>query len=175
MQRNTTLFINTYKNQQDMPQINTKSIARIAAIQTFYNHESTKQEHKDIGSSLLGIINYYKENDVVSDMELPGKKNLKIKPSYNFLNDLVKFTFEDLNNIDKIIEDHLTSDWTIERLPGLLLAILRVAIGEIIYFPDIPIKVVISEYTDIAGNMLDNKDVGFVNSLLENCAKKVRS
>lgn len=158
-----------------MSQINTKSIARIASIQTFYNYETTKEAHKDINTSLLGIVNYYKEGDIASDMELQEKKRYKIKPSYNFLNDLVKFTFEDIKNIDDIITQHLAEEWTIERLPGLLLAILRVAIGEIIYFPETPKKVIISEYTDIAGNMLDSKDVGFVNSLLENYAKKVRS
>lgn len=158
-----------------MSQVNTKSIARIAAIQTFYDYEATKSELKDIGTSLLGIINYYKESDIASDIDLSHKKNLKIKPSYNFLRDLVKFTFEDLQNIDNIITDHLASDWTVERLPGVLFAILRVAIGEMIYFPETPEKVIISEYTDIAGNMLNTKDIGFVNSLLENCAKKVRS
>lgn len=157
-----------------MSQVNTKSIARIAAIQTFYNYETTRQEHQDIGTFLLSIKHYYKENDIAADIGITTQKRLKIKPSYSFLNDLVNFTYEDITKIDSIITDHLADDWTIDRLSNLLLSILRVAIGEFIYFPDTPTNVIISEYTDISGNMLDRKEINFVNSLLENCAKKVR-
>jgi len=53
--------------------------------------------------------------------------------------------------------------------------ILRVAIFEIKYFDKIPTKVIINEYTDIASSFDGESKVQFVNSILENIAKKNRS
>lgn len=155
-----------------MPQLNTKSISRIAAIQALYDYDSSTT--KDLKGSLLRIIEFYKDKAVKKDYDLPQTTEYKIRPSYNYLNELVNTAEEHLNQIDAVISDHLTSEWNLEKLSVLLRSLLRVAICEITYFPETPTKVVISEYTDIAGDMLDENEIGFVNSILENVAKKTR-
>tara|TARA_B110000503_G_scaffold36600_1_gene59853 strand:- start:1744 stop:2220 length:477 start_codon:yes stop_codon:yes gene_type:complete len=148
-------------------QLNTKSIARIAAIQVLYQFEN-ENNNVDINTILLRITDFYKNNDIKSDYELDKNSKLKLRPSYNYLNELVKFTHEHLEEIDIIIQQHLTKEWRLDSLPKLLSATLRVAICEIKYFPETPRKVIINEYTDIASDMLDEGEIGFVNSVLDN-------
>ena len=154
-------------------QINTKSISRIAAVQTIYQFDNDKNT-SDIDTLLLKIRDFYKDKDLKSDYELDKLSKLKLRPSYNYLNELVKFTHENLEEIDKIIEIHLTNEWNLENLPKLLFAMLRVAVCELKYFPETPSKVIINEYTDIASDMLDSGEVGFVNSVLDKYASECR-
>ncbi|PCJ29567.1 MAG: transcription antitermination factor NusB [Rickettsiales bacterium] len=152
-------------------QLNTKSISRIAAIQTMYQYEDGENDI-DIETLLLKLIDFYKNEDIKSDYELDSKSKLKPRPSYNHLKELVKFSHENLEEIDAIIETHLTKEWTLQKMPKLLTATLRVAICEIKYFPETPRKVIINEYTDIASDMLDEGEIGFVNSVLDHYSTK---
>jgi N utilization substance protein B len=151
------------------PQINTKSIARIAAIQTLYQFASSKGE-SDINSSLARMKEFYKDEDFKSDHEVDEKSKLKLRPSYTYLEELVKHAHDNLAQIDEIISKHLTKEWTLANIPMLLHAVLRVAICEINYFPETPKKVILNEYTDIASDMLDDNEIGFVNSVLHTYA-----
>ena len=155
-----------------MLQLNRKSISRIAAIQTLYDYDSNP--NKDLASSLLRIIEFYKDKAVKKDYDLPKTTNYKVRPSYKYLQELVDNTGEYLSQIDIVIGKHLSAEWSLDKLSILLRSLLRVAICEITYFPETPKKVVISEYTDIAGDMLDENEIGFVNSILENIAQKIR-
>jgi N utilization substance protein B len=154
-------------------QINTKSISRIAAVQTIYQLENDKNT-SDIHTLLLRIRGFYKDKDLKSDYELDKLSKLKLRPSYNYLNELVKFTHENLEEIDKIIGIHIANEWSIQNLPKLLFTTLRVAVSELKYFPETPSKVIINEYTDIASDMLDISEVGFVNSVLDKYASECR-
>ena len=154
-------------------QLNSKSIARIAAIQTLYQFETDKH-NTNIETLLLQIIDFYRDKDIKSDYELDSKSLLKLKPSFNYLKELVKHTHDNIQEIDKIIEDHLSNEWTIRSLPQLLFATLRVSICEMKYFPETPRNVIINEYTDIASDMLDDGQIGFVNSVLDKYADKKR-
>jgi N utilization substance protein B len=154
-------------------QLNSKSIARIAAIQTLYQFETDKH-NTNIEALLLQIIDFYRDKDIKSDYELDSKSLLKLKPSFNYLKELVKYTHDNIEEIDQIIENHLSNEWTINNLPKLLFATLRVSICEMKYFPETPRNVIINEYTDIASDMLDEGQVGFVNSVLDKYADKKR-
>ncbi|GAB4168568.1 MAG: transcription antitermination factor NusB [Rickettsiaceae bacterium] len=154
-------------------QLNSKSIARIAAIQTIYQLENN-QDSTDVNTLLLRIIEFYKDKDVKKDHELDQDIQLKLKPSFNYLKELVGYTHDNVNDIDAVIAQHLTKEWTLKSLPKLLLATLRVAVCEMKFFPETPRNVIINEYTDIASDMLDAGEVGFVNSVLDNYASGQR-
>jgi transcription antitermination protein NusB len=154
-------------------QINTKSIARIAAIQALYQFENA-QDKPSIDSVLIRIIDFYKDKNLKNDYELDESSSLKVKPSYNYLKELVHLAAENITEIDLEIKEHLIQGWQMQDLPVLLLALLRVAFTEIKYFPETPKKVIINEYTDIASDMLDENEIGFVNSLLDNYATKCK-
>lgn len=144
--------------------LNTKSIARIAAIQTLYQLDNSS----NVESVLTRMIDFYQDKEIKNDYELRIDSKIKPRPSYKYLKELVKSTHNNIEKIDVIINQHLTKEWELNTLPKLLLAILRVAICEIKYFPQTPRKVILNEYTDIASDMLDEGEIGFVNSVLDN-------
>lgn len=151
--------------------INTKTISRIAAIQTLYQYQQNTEE-RNIDTLIQDMISFYQNENLNNDFELIQNKPIKIRPSINYFTDLVKHTVDNLLTIDDIISKHLTEDWEIKGLSNLLLAILRVSIGELKFFPETPRKVIINEFTDITSDMLSDNEVGFVNSVLDNIVKE---
>lgn len=86
------------------------------------------------------------------------------------VNDEVKETvegvFANLEQIDSIISS-FSEKRNLSRMPKINLAILRLAIYEILYKSDIaPIKVVINEAVGLAGKYALDPDVSFVNGVL---------
>ncbi|MCP5369115.1 MAG: N utilization substance protein B [Rickettsiaceae bacterium] len=147
---------------QQIP-LNSKTIARIAAIQTIYQYNNNP--NSDINSLLMRIIEFYKDDDITEDLEIG--KEFKMRPSYNYLKELVKYSYDNLELINKAIIALLDDKQSFTMMPKLLLSILQIAICEINFFPEIPKKVVVNEYTDIANDMLNQNEIGFVNSILD--------
>lgn len=150
--------------------INTKTISRIAAIQTLYQYQQETQV-QDIDPLIQNMLKFYGDKELNNDYELTASKSIKIKPSISYFIELVKSTVENLKFLDEIIVNHLIEDWKIADLPPLLLALLRVAICELKFFPNSPKKVIINEFTDITSDMLSDNEIGFVNSILDKIAK----
>ena len=57
-------------------------------------------------------------------------------------------------------------NWTIDRIFKIDLAILRLAIYEILYMEDIPVKVSVNEAVELAKEYGNNDSKSFVNGLL---------
>jgi len=152
--------------------INSKSIARIAAVQTLYQYKLDGAQ-QSLDSIIEQMIRFYQDERVknTSDNDNPNSLKIKIKLSIGYFETLVKAVDDNIVQIDEIITSHLVSKWKIDTLPILLLALLRVAVCELKFFPGTPNKVVINEFTDITSDMLSEHEVGFVNSLLDNVSK----
>lgn len=151
--------------------ISNKTISRIAAIQILYQYDQKNQDYS-IDELLQHTISLYENGDLTSDFGKGSDNKIKIKPSVSFLILLAKTTTERLETITQEITAHLTKEWDIEKLPPLLLALLRVSICELKFFPETPRKVAVNEFTDIASDMLSDNEVGFVNSILDTIAKE---
>lgn len=147
-------------------QLNKKSIARIAAIQAIYQGEYDLKNF-DLNGKIAEISDFYNDKDVNQSFDLLVNLDVKIKPSRDYFRQLVVDTTHHVSDINKLISSNLSDKWTLELLPRLLLAILQVAICELKYFSDIPRKVIINEYTNIANDMIDLQEIGFVNSILD--------
>lgn len=72
---------------------------------------------------------------------------------------------ENCANIDSKISAHLTR-WTLDRISKASLALLRLAVFEIIYNSDIPAGVAANEAVELAKVYCDEKDVAFINGVL---------
>src|SRR3954452_13808500 len=76
--------------------------------------------------------------------------------------------------IDALLATH-SAHWTIDRMPVVDRAVLRIATFELLYEPDIASAVVINEAVDLA-KQYSTKDSGrFVNGLLAKIAENVRT
>jgi len=77
--------------------------------------------------------------------------------------------------LDKYICDALADGWELSRIGILLLSILRAGSFELVERTDVPAKVAIDEYVELAHDFFTEKDVAFVNAALDHIAKSVRA
>jgi len=68
-----------------------------------------------------------------------------------------------------------TRNWEVERLPLTDRIILEMAIAELIIFPNIPVKVSINEYIELAKNYSTPKSRQFINGILDVMSKELKS
>ena len=78
---------------------------------------------------------------------------------------LVSGVAENLDRIDQVISSHL-QDWTLERLPAVDRAILRIAVWELFHATDVPPVVAVDEAVELAKQLSTDDSPGFVNGIL---------
>lgn len=79
---------------------------------------------------------------------------------------LIKGVKENKEQIDGVIADNLNKGWKIGRLPKTTLAVLRIAIFEILFLDDVPDSVSVNEAVELAKKFGSENDYVFVNGLL---------
>lgn len=87
-----------------------------------------------------------------------------------FAESLVKEVMNHLGDIDKLISD-TAKNWDLVRIAIIDKNILRFAIAELLYFPDIPMKVTIDEAIEVAKKYSTPDSGRFVNGILDKIAK----
>ena len=92
-----------------------------------------------------------------------------------FIKDIVSGTLERndviLDELDKILGDK----FTINKMDKLFQVILKSATYEFLYKPNSSINIIIKEYLDASNFFLDDSQTKYLNALLDNVAKKLRS
>ena len=83
----------------------------------------------------------------------------------DYIKDIVKGVIENKDKLDETIKKYL-KDWTMDRISKTDLAILRVAVFEILYRDDIPYKVSVNEAVELAKSFSDDGSPSFVNGVL---------
>ena len=135
-----------------------KSAARIAAVQIFYNkiisNKSIKEVYQDYKSSFKCEL----END------------FKINSLNEEFLDLLLLGFN--NNIDKKIEKLLSRDWKLNRISAVNKSILFAGIIELNIENDLTDNIIISEYIEIAEQM--GGEVKFINKILDKISKDLK-
>ena len=78
---------------------------------------------------------------------------------------LVEGVAEHAARIDELIDTHATG-WSIDRLPDVDRAILRMAVFELLWADDVPDAVVIDEAVELAKALSTDDSPGYVNGVL---------
>lgn len=79
--------------------------------------------------------------------------------------ELVEGVAERRERIDEILATH-SHGWTVERMPAVDRALLRVGTWEVLYNDDVPDAVAVSEAVELAGSLSTDDSPAFVNGLL---------
>ena len=77
--------------------------------------------------------------------------------------------------LDPLIDRTLAGGWPLKRIEALLRAVLRAGAFELDQRRDVPARVVIAEYVDVANAFLDGEETGMVNAVLDTLARQLRS
>ena len=75
--------------------------------------------------------------------------------------------------VDEVIASHLKEGWKISRISRTSLAILRVALYEMLFVEEVPVSVSINEAVELSKKYSNEDDTAFVNGLLGAAAKEL--
>ncbi len=84
-----------------------------------------------------------------------------------FANRLVDGVMANHNELDRLIGAHATN-WTVSRMPVVDRNILRAALYELLWMPEVPAKVTVNEAIELAKQFADDDTKKFVNGVLDN-------
>ena len=84
-----------------------------------------------------------------------------------------KGVYEHREEIDDMISKNLKAGWKITRISKVSLALLRLAIFEILYRDDVPVSVSINEAVELSKKYTVKDDTSFINGVLGAVAKSL--
>jgi transcription antitermination protein NusB len=94
-----------------------------------------------------------------------AQKQSDVSPLNPYTVTVARGVTENAAHIDDLISAYLQG-WTLERLPAVDRAILRVAVWELLYAPDVPEPVAVDEAVELAKRLSTDDSPGFVNGVL---------
>ncbi|HMM39595.1 MAG TPA: transcription antitermination factor NusB [Desulfovibrio sp.] len=89
-----------------------------------------------------------------------------------FARELVRGVWAKRDELDQIIHKH-SKHWKLHRIAKVELAILRLALYEMLHCADIPLKVAINEGIELSKQFGDENSRNFINGILDAAAKTV--
>ena len=88
--------------------------------------------------------------------------------------DVVEGTAAHKDELQAHISASLAQDWTWARVDRLVRAILLAGTYELVHRHDVPLRVAINEYVEIAHAFYDKGEPSFINSVLDRVARQAR-
>ena len=92
-----------------------------------------------------------------------------------FIKDVVSGTIERNEILIEELDKNLGKDFRFNNLDRLFQVILKSATYELLYKPNVSIKIIIKEYLDASNFFLGDSQTRYLNALLDNIAKKIRT
>ena len=92
-----------------------------------------------------------------------------------FIKDIVYGTIERNDLILEELKNKLGDEFIFENLDKILQTILKAAAYEFMYKPNLSINIIIKEYLNSSNFFIDDSQTKYLNALLDNLGKKLRS
>ena len=108
---------------------------------------------------------FNKEKEIEKLLELCYEENNCSELEKEYIEEVTKGVVENIDDVDKVILKNL-KNWSFERIAKIDLAILRLAIYEMNYIDNIPLKVSANEAVELAKTYGNTDSKSFVNGLL---------
>jgi transcription antitermination protein NusB len=140
-----------------------RSAARLAASQALYQMEIADKGLNDI---LAEFEAHWIGQEIEGDAYRPAD------PA--FFRDVVSGVQRDQLPIDRGLDDTLAKGWPLRRVEALMRAILRAAFYELRNRLDVPARVVVTEYVDVAAAFFGPEESGMINAVLDALARETR-
>ena len=92
-----------------------------------------------------------------------------------FIKDIVNGTIERNDLLVDELDKNLGNELKFRNLDKVFQIILKSATYELLYKPNLSIRIIIKEYLDASNLFLNDSQTKYLNALLDNAAKKLRS
>ena len=140
---------------------NRRGAARLAAVQALYQMDMAGAGINDIFAE---FESHWLGNEVEGDKYLPAEAA--------FFRDVVAGVVRDQAKLDPLIDEALSNGWPLKRIDAILRAVLRAGSYELEHRKDVPGRVVVSEYVDVAHAFVEAEETGMVNAVLDQIARQ---
>jgi N utilization substance protein B len=149
---------------KDPRKANKRGAARLAAVQALYQMDIA-------GTGLNEIYAEFESHWLGTEVE--GNEYLPAEAAY--FRELVGGVVREQRALDPLIDTALAGGWPLKRIETLLRAVLRAGCYELGHRPDVPARVVVSEYVDVAHAFVERDETGMVNAVLDLLARQLRA
>ena len=130
-----------------------------------------RSEARDMAFKFLYQVEVQKENTQDAIILFFENNKIESNEAKEYISSVASGVQEHLEDIKKIIEKNLKKDWKIERISKVTLAILKLAVYEIVY-AKLPFKVVINEAVELAKKYGEDSAPTFINGILASVVKE---
>src|SRR5205085_8951918 len=137
---------------------------RVDAVQALYEMDIAATPLNDI---LAEFESHWIGQEVEGSQYLPAEAA--------FFQSIVRGVLDDQRALDPLIDKALSGGWPLKRVEALLRAVLRAGAFELSSRSDVPARVVVAEYVDVAHACLDKDETGMVNAVLDQLARQLRA
>ncbi|MBG1231800.1 transcription antitermination factor NusB [Aestuariivirga litoralis] len=137
-----------------------KSAARLGAVQALYQMDIAGA---DVGETLAQFV-----ARAVGDNFEDGQCG---EADYKHLRDVVEGVVREQQLIDVTVDKQLDKDWPIHRINAILRAVLRAGAFEIMFKENVPARVAINEYVNVAAAFFDAEEPALANAVLNALAR----
>jgi N utilization substance protein B len=143
---------------------NRRGAARLAAVQALYQMDIAGAGINDIFAE---FESHWLGGEVEGDKYLPAEAA--------FFRDVVSGVVRDQAKLDPLIDEALSKGWPLKRIDAIVRAVLRAGSYELEHRKDVPGRVVVSEYVDVAHAFVESDETGMVNAVLDQIARQFRA
>lgn len=141
-----------------------RQAARLAAVQALYQWQEGEHAPAEIIEQFLNVR--------TGEAGEGGMRRDADRPLFK---DVVEGTVAHKDELEQTVSAALAEDWTWKRVDRLVRAILLAGAYELVHRRDVPPKVAINEYVEIAHAFYDQGEPSFINSVLDRVARQARS
>ena len=138
--------------------------ARLAAVQALYQMDVA-------GAGLNEILAQFETHWIGQEVEGAQYKPAELA----FFRDVLNGVIADQRALDVTVNETLQEGWPLRRVEAVMRAVLRAGAYELKKRKDVPVRVVITEYVDVAAAFLAKDEVGMINAVLDALARKLRA
>ncbi|MEI7805143.1 MAG: transcription antitermination factor NusB [Hyphomicrobiales bacterium] len=151
-------------DEKDARKANRRGAARLAAVQALYQMDLA-------GTGVNEIMAEFERHWMGQEVE--GEKYLPAEAA--FFRDVVSGVVREQLRLDPLIDEALAKSWPLKRIEAILRAALRAGAYELENRRDVPARVVVSEYADVAAAFVERDETGMVNAVLDQLARQLRA
>jgi transcription antitermination protein NusB len=154
----------TEKAEAKADPISARTAARVAAVQALYQMDLA-------GTDLNDVIEEFLSERFDGDRHgetIEGADR-------TFFADVLRAVVRRQREIDPIVDEQLATGWRLVRVDAILRAVLRAGVAELLDRNDVPARVVINEYINVARFFFSDDEPRVVNGVLDKVAHTVRA
>ena len=151
-----------------------RTVSRMAAVQALYQMDLAGTDASEVIRQFMATRVPPAAGDAEGETEADLPTCLEGADA-TFFADVVKGVVRRQREIDPLVDQQLRTGWRLVRVDSILRAILRAGVFELLERSDVPARVTLNEYINIAKAFFEADEPKVVNGVLDRIAHKVRA